>query len=224
MMNIKNTILVSLLLLSSSLMNAQDNKVKNCDNVDQKKIAVYLTLLGGGYTHWTSNYYYNNNGINNNTYSLRGNGVNLGPMIALYYSFGKRAKLGVNGSYQYFFINRVKPNDGITRDVFKQDNNRRRLLRTGGSFQFDFIGSNKFGIIGCLDGGTFWIYKDNFAESTRSRYFGQAGLMFEAKMGGISWFIEPSYALYRYKIKNLPENRKSYLHTINVSIGIALKF
>jgi hypothetical protein len=133
-------------------------------------------------------------------------------------------KLGVNGAYQYFFINRIKPDNGITRDVFKQDNNRRRLLRAGGSFHFDFIGNNRFGIIACLDGGTFWIYNDNFGESTRSRYFGQAGLMFEAKMGRISWFFEPSYALYRYKIKNLPENRKSYLHTINAALGLAFKF
>lgn len=218
-------LIVSFVMLAGALF-AQDTTYNNADNhkncpekTHDNHLALYLNIIGGGYTHWSSKF-----PQNENDYSLTGNGLNTGPNVSLYYVASERFKIGVNGVYLFTWINNIDPENGLSEDVFDQDDNHRELLTAAGSVQYSFISSKMFDLALSVDGGTFWFNNDDFSERTKSRYFGSAGLLFEFKLSeGFSVFASPDYLLYKYKLENGNSSRKSYIHNFDGNLGFAFK-
>lgn len=215
----KNVLIIFIQVMLLNCLIAQDNVEVEPYKGSHKHFAIYTNIISGGYTRWTTKY-----AFGNDEYRLFGNGLNTGPSLALYYILGKRAKLGVNGIYLFNFINTVEPENGLSKDVIRQDNNNRGLLTLAGSVQFSLITSNSFDLITSLDGGTFWIKRDDFNEQTKDRYFGSLGLIFEFKLSpGFSLLLSPDYLLYKYELANGLSDRKSYIHNFNGNLGVAFK-
>jgi hypothetical protein len=212
----KTIYLLICFVYTSSFSFAQEKNDQDWEDSDHWSL--YATFIGSGYTHWKSEYK-----LDNDFYILRGNGINIGPSLSLYYSF-ERLKLGINGSYQFFFINANEPENGFTTDIFDEGDNKRHIARLGGSLLFNIVKGDVIDILPCLTAGSFLLINDDFEEDLGKRFFASAGLIFEIKLGTTSLFAEPNYGIYKYRLESFSPYKNSYLHTFNGNLGLAFHF